>query len=120
MMKNKTIAKICGLLSVVPIILFITDDTNSPWIMMIFFVFLAFMGLFNALGEKDEEIEELRLPKDSKEEKEKRWREQLEKLAKIDPRSNDPFYLSDSEEKTRLLKEIVGRKDKSKKETYEK
>ena len=100
-----------------PIILFIRDEAESPWMMVIFFVFLAFMGLFNALGEKDEEIEALRSPKESKQEEEKYRKEHLKALAETAPRSNDPFYLSDSEEKTRLLREIVGKKDKSKKET---
>lgn len=91
-MTYKTLTKICGAISFFSIAYMYVvtkEGTNFGW--TVFFIFLAFAILFNALDEKEEEIAILRSSKENKQEEEGRWKA----LTEIDPRSNDPFYISD-------------------------
>lgn len=93
-MRRNTLARICGAIVFLDIVYMLyAGGTNTTW--TIFFVFLVLAILFNAIDEKDSEIEMLRTPKNTVEEK-KRWEAHLKELADTDPRSNDPFYVSNA------------------------
>lgn len=88
-MTYKTLAKICAVISFLSIAymyVITLEGTYFGWI--VFFVFLAFAILFNALDEQENEIAILRSPKEVKEIKEEKQ--------ETDPRSGDPFYVSDN------------------------
>ncbi len=91
-MSYKTLSKICGAISVLSVVYMITyEGRYVGWI--VFFVFLAFGILFNTLDEKQEEINNLHSPKENS----KEWNAYIEKKREMetDPRSGDPFYISD-------------------------
>ncbi len=95
-MTYKTLSKICVGISgssIVYMFLITYEGTNFGW--TIFFVFLAFAILFHELDKQEEEISILHSPKENKQEEEKKWKAHLKELAETDPRSNNPFYLSD-------------------------
>ncbi len=97
-MNYKTLAKICVAISgssIVYMFLITYEGTYFGW--TVFFVFLAFAILFHALNEQEEEIAMLHWQHspEGKREKEERQKVRWKKLAETDPRSNDPFYISD-------------------------
>ncbi len=113
-MTYKILTKICAsisFLSIVYMFLITYEGTNFGW--TVFFVFLVFAILFHALDEKEEEIAILRSPKEVKQAKEEK--------REIDPRSGDPFYISDkfNPNYQKLMEEKKLTEDSSKQEELE-
>lgn len=102
-MTYKTLGRVCLVLSVLaPIGGNWLGFESSGWT---FFMFLGFAVLFHSLDEQAENIEALRSPKEDSEE----WKEYAKKKRELEanPRSNDPFYISDESKEFKKESDVV-------------